>query len=697
MRHIVRILIILPFTVITFYIAFASDIFPLSLKQRTENALMIAEGKVVSQYSFWDASHHNIYTSNLVKIYKLFKGNLFGEEIEIITEGGTVAMVKHVFSSTLSLKIGESGIFFCLPHTIKGSGRPVNSSESFMIYSSLQGFIAYNIKENTAKDPFMKYASINQAGIIIKAITGTEKNISENPDVLPGNSAITNQTAVMPVITSLSPATIPAGTGAILTIQGSGFGASRGTGFVEFRNSDDGGVSLEQPLASDYISWTDGEIQVKVPSEVLDGAGCAGTGTVRVTNSDPGTATSSSTLIISYAYSNINDHGFSAMPYHISNNGMGGYTFHMENGFSANAAANAAFVRAINTWTCNTAINWIVGAPTSVNSTADDGINVVRFDIGAELPAGVLGRATSRYNGCGTEPVYPFTWLVVEIDLEFNDSPPSPFTWQFGPGTPASNEIDFETVALHELGHGHQLSHTVSPGAVMHFALSNGQTSRTLSQTDLDGANFIMARNLASSPCGLASMVTGTCTVVPIKLVSFNGSYFPNSGALLSWKTARETNITGYRIQRSKDGYRFTDMSFLKSNKLKQANTYEYRDLAIPEGKWYYRLSIVNADASEKSSHIIFINAGGKAPIFTVNPNPAKNYLLISGSNIDLNGAVFELISMDGRKVISRLFSEKVSSFSKQISLSELAPGLYLYILHTSTGKIYSGKIKKSD
>jgi hypothetical protein len=51
---------------------------PGSLTERIQQAQLIAEGKVLSQYSFWDEAHHNIYTSNLVKVFRYFKGELVG-------------------------------------------------------------------------------------------------------------------------------------------------------------------------------------------------------------------------------------------------------------------------------------------------------------------------------------------------------------------------------------------------------------------------------------------------------------------------------------------------------------------------------------------------------------------------------------------------------------------------------------------
>ena len=485
------------------HFSWANELYPVALTQRVDHSTLIAEGKVIAQYSFQPTPRGNIYTSNLVQVYRTFKGNLQGEQIEIITEGGTVGRIKQVHSSTLSLSIGETGLFFCMPASQGISGRANFRGNSYMVYSSLQGFIAYDDRTNTAADPFTKYNNIMNAGEAVKQLTGFEKRISDRPTTatiqLNGIMAPT----AMPSISSITPLNIPAGTDAILTINGNDFGAVQGTGYVEFRNANSSNPSAYvQPLASDYVSWTNTQIQVKVPSTTITGPS-AGTGTIRVTNSDPATITSTDVVTIPYAYSNIPDSDdpplagqpTSEIPTHVNMTGSGGYTFQMETSFDANTPAKNAFIRAMQTWTCNTRMNWTVGTVTATNIVASDNVNVVRFDVGSELPAGVLGRCTSWYGGCGASS--PYIWVVTEIDVVFDSARP----WQYGPADPAAGEIDFESVAVHELGHGQQLNHIISPGAVMHFSISAGTKSRTLSAGDITGGNVVTARGFTNFGC----------------------------------------------------------------------------------------------------------------------------------------------------------------------------------------------------
>lgn len=469
-----------------------------------------------------------------------------GDQIEIITEGGKLGNEWHSLSSTLELQLGETGILFCIPHNIPSSGRITNSRSSYMVYSSLQGFIKYDIQSGKATDPFNNYATISEATNKVKGLTGTERVIRTNPDLLnTPPTRITGRENAVPTITGLSPSTIPAGIDQVLTITGTNFGVTQGTGFVEFRNGNNGGAGFMTPLATEYVSWTDTEIQIMVPTVSSPSVGPAGTGNIRVTNSDPNSATSGATVTIPWAYSNLNSGGTSVMGDHVNDNGSGGYTFQFETSFAANAPASAAFQRAMDTWTCATGMNWIVGAATAVNTAASDGTNVVRFDVGAELPVGVLGRCTSYYIGCG------LAFYVVELDVVYDDAPPGP--WAFGPAAPAFSEFDFETVTVHELGHGQQLNHIISSGAVMHYAIANGQMTRTLSAGDIAGGNFVTARSFVANACGPGPMtrknnVTLSSSLTPSAICSKQlFSYTPTSatgGVTFSWSRATVVGIS---------------------------------------------------------------------------------------------------------------------------------------------------------
>ncbi|HKP10667.1 MAG TPA: matrixin family metalloprotease, partial [Blastocatellia bacterium] len=515
----------------------------LSLEQRVKSSALIVEAQALSAASFWDGAHANIYTAHPARVYKVFKGELPSAQLTVITEGGSVGDQMQVVSDALNLSDGQMGVFFLEPSRV--SGPAGQSAESvFMAYGSVQGFIQYDLADHTASDPFGRYDRIeDDLYAQLARLTGRAyREVQANVELSAGRG-INRPLDVLatPVINALSPNPITAGTDAVLTITGSNFGATRGAGFVEFKNADNGGATFTQPLATDYVSWSDTQIQVRVPTLPAP----AGTGVIRVTNNNGETGTSTQTLTVSYAITNVSFNG-AKIPFLINDDGAGGYTFQFNTAFSANAPAAAAFLRAMNTWTCATGINWKRGADTTVNVNANDNVNVVAFDTSAPLPAGVIGRAFTFYTSCDG-----VNWAVNEMDVLFDDAT----NWQYGPGLPASGQADFETVALHELGHAHQLSHVIMPGAVMHFAVEGGSVARTLSANDTAAGNFITSRSTTPHACSFPAMVTKPCPSSAVELVDFEALAY-EGGVLLRWQTGREVDNLGFRLYREQGGRR---------------------------------------------------------------------------------------------------------------------------------------------
>jgi hypothetical protein len=603
---------------------------PAPLAQRVGQATVILEAKVTAQESFWDVNRHNIYTRNKLRVYKIFKGDLaVATQAEIITEGGAVDNKIHVFSNSLALQIGQQGIFFLEPSRLAAANQALDNQPVYSVYSSQQGFIQYQLPHLSARDPFRNYSSISrnlypalQAFPEIKMRT-----VQENPDLNKGKTGMAPaahraaRTYGIPAISDFSPDSITAGTGEILTIRGQNFGAARGTGQVEFPNANDGGSSYISPLDSDYILWRDDMIQVKVPSLASSGSGVAGNGQIRVTNSDPKTITSTASLNVVYAFTNVLRDDQAYRPYHTNTDQNGGYT--LQFGSNVSAAARSALMRAMQTWTCNTAMNWRAGSTATVNGPADDKVNLVRFAPPADLPDNVLGRTISRYEGCrlGTSQSY---W-VSEFDFEFNTMVP----WQFGPAPVTAVQYDFETTTLHELGHAIQLAHLIQPRAVMHYSIGRSQVTRTLSgRNDVDGGARLVAGGFSSNLCGPSRMVpliSADCLLSP-PLTAFEAVLRPNGSVTLNWTITSENSLVFYSLERSTTGIKWQELARLPATG--QGN-YTATDSRPNQGFTYYRLRLLNRTGQYSYSPVRRVGSEDDlAANIQLFPNPVLNNTL---------------------------------------------------------------------
>ena len=503
---------------------------PISLADRVNQSELIIEGEIISSQSKWNVERNMIFTVSQIRVFKLFKGSLSGSVVTLLTEGGQDGLDLIEVGNEFMPVVGEQGVFM-----LKMNSKIPNLAIRFQgplytCFMAHQSTVMYNLFDKTANSPFQQFNSIPY-GLYpaIHQITGqyhTELITNTRLNQALQQTQSGNQVNAVPTITSFTPTTITAGTRSLLTINGTNFGASRGAGFVEFRNANDGGASWVQAKASDYRTWTNTQITVWVPSSSLSNGPSAGTGQIRVTNNDPNIATSTGTLTVTYSVINVEFDGKGQYTEHQNDNTTGGYTFQCEAAtFAANAPAVAAFTRAMNTWTCSTNMNWILGANTAVDTALADGINIVRFDKGPSLPAGVLGRATSRFSGCINAAAPSDTvWTVTEVDVVYDDGAAG-LSWNFSTANATFSQIDFETVTVHELGHAHQLQHIINSGAIMHYSISNGQTSRVLSPTiDVPAGNFVMTRSTAAHGACKPSPMTSLSLAASVSIAASPGT-----------------------------------------------------------------------------------------------------------------------------------------------------------------------------
>jgi PKD repeat protein len=194
---------------------------------------------------------------------------------------------------------------------------------------------------------------------------------------------------------------------------------------------------------------------------------------------------------------------------HVNRNGSGGYTWQFTNNFASNSAATAAFTRSLEEWRCETQMNWSLGANTSNDSRASDDDNIVRF---TNFGDGKLGVCYSYRSGCFSGG--SINWYTTELDIEFD----STYNWYYGTGTPPSGFYDFETVATHELGHGHQLGHVRDISKVMHFSIGPATRKAALVPEDIAAGVYVKDKSIASSPCGpspMQAIPSGSCNLTP--------------------------------------------------------------------------------------------------------------------------------------------------------------------------------------
>lgn len=461
-----------------------------SLEKRVTESDLVVEGRILEGKSYFKKNSHFIYTVYQLELYRVFKGKVSASTIEVITEGGRIDLEMMTAHPSFQVTYGLTGVFF-LKNTQVMIEPDMTEKLRYAGMASEQSVITYDLDDQFAYDHDYTYGSIQKELYkAILSITGEDIQIVNPVELDPWKGKI--RPLATPVISSFNKDTISAGAEEVLIINGSNFGSTRGKGAVQFLDANYGdGRTFSPEYRTSYISWSDTKIEVMVPSR-------AGTGRVKVLNNNNETGTSSKNLTISYSH--LNTYYASAsidtqyfVTDHVDDNAKGGYTWQMHVAFKARTNAVNSFMRALETWRCGTLMNWDVGTETTVNTISRDNVNLVRM---TKFTDNKLGVCYSYWSGCGTST--SILWYVAELDIEFDSTK----NWYYGTGTPSGSQMDFESVAVHELGHGHQLGHVIDTKKIMHYSIGNGQRKTTLSTDDVNGANAVMNRSVQSNFCG---------------------------------------------------------------------------------------------------------------------------------------------------------------------------------------------------
>jgi hypothetical protein len=596
----------------------AACIIPMPLDERIEGAAQIVLGRYHHQLSYRPPGERRIYTLYVLEVLASLKGETTTAQLAIIAEGGLLGAERLVAYPNFYLTPGQEVLVFLdqpgLAPTHADYASRYPELPQRRPYAGVQGVLP---RQRESYYDFGEQRHFTEAELFaaILNITGQvplnpqgglfePREPSGPPSQSPAASiaSLFNGAGINPPAGFIAGTTDPEND---LIINGSGFGTSPGS--VWFFNADNGGSGwITLPVPSDLVFWSDTQIRVKIPAR-------AGTGLVEVDNS-ANQLVGSAPITIQYSaiaiYSDFaNFPGDTRiLPRLADINLQGGYTFIYNNNqpspagaFANNTAAVEAFERALVTWRCNTGVAFERDSNGAGNGAPDggDGVCVVAFSNTA--PIGTLGTAYSYFSawGNGVCDQENTRWYLDNVDLTFN----SAINWNFGPGPTGGGQFDFETVALHELGHAHGLAHVIASAEVMHFALGSGQDNRTLSSSDLAGGNYLMARATVDlTPCnlGVPPMVPigAGCAVLPVELLSFEARRMPG-GALLSWSTAMEQDNDYFSLERSADGRDFVALAQIAgSGHTHLPKSYSHLDEAPLPGANYYRLWQTDYDGS---------------------------------------------------------------------------------------------------
>lgn len=158
-----------------------------------------------------------------------------------------------------------------------------------------------------------------------------------------------------------------------------------------------------------------------------------------------------------------------------------------------------------------------------------------------------------------------------------------------------------------------------------------------------------------------------------IEYVNATLEILPENSVNVNWETLNENNMSHFDVQRSDNGMTWTTIGRRESTNISGTSSYSYPDENLPDGQYFYRISMVQADGVSSFGKVMEVELGGSAfADFDLFPNPAKNRINLDFKHIQADREITILDAIG--KELQRWSS---SETQLELDLSNLKNGFY--------------------
>jgi hypothetical protein len=527
------------------------------LSTMVSQSSIVVEGKASARRGFWNAAHNRIFTATTVTVYKVFKGQIQGNQVEFITPGGQVGEQMDLIQDGPDPKLQGAGLFFGVPTQQAPTGSALPTAQVLDVFNVYEGYLTYRgdeTKDHNAAfsacrryrdipttlyapiqqaaghpyqelapfniDTYDRYAELRHSPMEepLQRLTPTQKKSpSSNRNASTSQSieaGLVGPTAV-PTITGFNTTSIKAGTFDQLIITGSGF--VDGTGnkpLVFFRNVDvlqNPQAPARVPCPAENIQVTNTQITLVMPSNVdrtvnnTPYLGIAGSGTVLIQNAN-GSVISTTSLNVFRAETTVDFPGLTGANQFYRQlrltgpSSRQGYEFYYEPSMYAMPQAVKDAEQALRRWRQRTTVNLGDDNSFPVSFIRRDAVCNIGFQPQPPGPRRFAMQTTLYVDLCTDNTRNGQFLYVSAVDIEINPN----IAWHYDTLTvvPAT-EVDFHSALMHEFGHAIALDHIDDPSKVMHAATASAGTFRRKLriEPELNGAANVLSRSSTQLVC----------------------------------------------------------------------------------------------------------------------------------------------------------------------------------------------------
>lgn len=190
--------------------------------------------------------------------------------------------------------------------------------------------------------------------------------------------------------------------------------------------------------------------------------------------------------------------------------------------------------------------------------------------------------------------------------------------------------------------------------------------------TVLEGGNYwIEVTNdqahkltLYSNPIDVSSTI-----ILPLQWLGFT-ALDCSGNVCLQWQTENEQNTSHFEIEKSRDGNSFTKMGTQASNNTAGKHFYNAKDRTPVIGSNFYRIKQVDLDGRYTYSDIVSVKINGTG-VLTIVPNPANNFIVLSGISIASNVSIYSTAG----QLLKQWYNVNEN---QQLNIANLQQGMYI-------------------
>ena len=173
---------------------------------------------------------------------------------------------------------------------------------------------------------------------------------------------------------------------------------------------------------------------------------------------------------------------------------------------------------------------------------------------------------------------------------------------------------------------------------------------------------------------------------LPVELTKFSVRQYQDRDAILLWETASEVNTSHFEIERSIDGRNWEQIGIRQAvGNSEQILHYDYIDKAVFDPNtstrlFYYRLRIIDFDASFEYSTIQYVQFEGAQGTWQLFPNPTVEGVHIRLPSISTNHVELQLFDKLGRLKIQQSLDAQMLEDGYYLDLLNhyLSAGIYV-------------------